>query len=179
MQNIVLTGFMGTGKTTVGKLIAQQLDYQFVDTDAIIEQRAERSVAEIFQAQGEAAFRQMEAELAQELGQRTQLVISTGGGMLVDPANVAALSHAGEIFCLVATPEEILARLQRDSEQRRPLLEGVDPAARINEMLQQREAAYRRFPQVVTTAKSPAAVAHELLTLRGVISAARTNSTIK
>ena len=162
MANIVLTGFMGTGKTTVGKLLAAQLTYTFVDTDAMIEEQAGRSIPRIFAESGEAAFREIERDVAKQLAERDQLVISTGGGMMVDPANVAALSRTGRIFCLVATPEEILSRITGDDDHVRPLLDTPNPSKRIVEILSQREQMYGQFPQVQTTNKQPSDVAHDL-----------------
>ncbi|MGH9134897.1 MAG: shikimate kinase, partial [Ilumatobacteraceae bacterium] len=101
-RNIVLTGFMGTGKTTVGRLLAEQLGFEFVDTDQVIEQR-HGAIAEVFRVMGEDAFRRIERELAAELADRERLVISTGGRMMLDPQNVASLSRNGRVFCLVAT----------------------------------------------------------------------------
>ena len=144
--NIILTGFMATGKTTVGKRLAEQLDYVFVDTDELIAERSGQTVAEIFREKGEAAFRRMESEIAQELGEKEGFVVSTGGRLMLDPANAAALSRRGRVFCLVATPEEILQRVESDTQVRRPLLEVPDPIERIVELLQQREADYGRFP---------------------------------
>jgi shikimate kinase/3-dehydroquinate synthase len=157
-KNIILTGFMGTGKTTVGRLLATQLGREFVDTDELIQVRHGRSIPEIFVEFGEMAFRQMEAEIVQELAEREELVISTGGRLMLDPANVAALSRNGRVFCLVATPEEILARLKDDKEHPRPLLEVPNPGERIVELLQQRQEGYQRFPQVMTNEKIPTEV---------------------
>ena len=126
-RNIVLTGFMGTGKTTVGRLLAERLGYEFVDTDSLIEQR-HGTIAEIFRSRGEDAFRQIERELAAELGDRQGLVISTGGRLMLDPRNVASLSRNGRVFCLVATPDEILDRIVKDEAGiERPLLSVPDP----------------------------------------------------
>ncbi len=162
-KNIILTGFMGTGKTTVGKLLAQKLRRDFVDTDHLIETRQGITIPEIFAAQGEAAFRQMEADIAKELGKRDGLVISTGGRLMLDPANVAALAANGRIFCLVATPEEILSRLERDKENRRPLLDVPDPHEKIVKLLEERTKKYQRFLQITTDGKHPQDVALTLL----------------
>ena len=112
-RNIVLTGFMGTGKTTVGRLLAQQLGYEFVDTDRVIEERHGK-IADLFRSVGEEGFRRIERDLATELADRERLVISTGGRMMLDPHNVASLSRNGRVFCLVATPDEIFDRVVND-----------------------------------------------------------------
>ena len=167
-RNVVLTGFMGTGKTTVGRLLADDLDYELVDTDVLIEQR-HGPIADIFATRGEAAFREIEREIAAELGCSSGLVVSTGGRMMLDPANVRALSANGRVFCLVATPEEVFSRVTNDpSPVERPLLTVPDPRQRIVELMAARDADYRRFPQLVTDARAPAAVA---LDLRAVVSA--------
>lgn len=163
-SNIVLTGFMGTGKSTVGRMLAKRLKYQFVDTDALIESRQNRSVAQIFEQSGEAVFRALEKETAAELSGREQLVISTGGKMLLDPDNLAALSRNGRVFCLVADSEEIIRRLSRShTRNKRPLLASPDPERAIRELLQQRAEAYRQFEQVDTTGKSPSQVCRQVL----------------
>ncbi len=161
--NIILTGFMATGKTTVGKMLAEQLKYEFVDTDDLIVKRYGQSVAEIFREKGEAAFRRMESEIAQELGEKEGLVVSTGGRLMLDPANAAALSRRGRVFCLVATPEEILQRVESDTQVRRPLLEVSNPIERIVDLMQQREEDYGRFPQMVTSQKTPDEVTRNLV----------------
>jgi 3-dehydroquinate synthase len=161
--NIVLTGFMGTGKTTVGKKIAQQLAYDFVDTDELIQERAGKTVPEIFQEMGEVAFREMEASVARELAGRQGIVISTGGRLMLDPDNAAALSSTGRVFCLVATPEEILDRVTKDMATERPLLAVPNPMERIVELMQQRQEDYGKFPQMVTSEKSPDAVTKNLV----------------
>ena len=149
-RNIVLTGFMGTGKTTVGRLLAEQLGYEFVDTDQLIEERHGK-IAEIFRSRGEEAFRQIERELAAELAARDRLVISTGGRLMLDPHNVASLSRNGRVFCLVATPDEIFDRVTKDeSAIERPLLSVPDPRQRIVELLAERSPDYRRFAQLTT-----------------------------
>jgi len=164
-DNLILTGFMGTGKTTVGRLVAQKLGREFIDTDVIIEER-HGPIHEIFDRQGESAFRDIERALAQELGHRSGLVIATGGRMLLDPENVRVLSENGRIFCLVATPEEIYDRVTGDpSRVKRPLLEVEDPKQRIIELLGERGPDYERFPQLTTDQIEPEVIAQELADL--------------
>ena len=155
-SNIVLTGFMGTGKTTVGRLLAQRLGRSFVDTDQLIEER-HGSIPEIFAERGEVGFRAIEQDLAREVAAARGLVVSTGGRMMLDPANEAALGSTGTVFCLTAPARVILHRVLHDrSPIERPLLTGDDPAARITELLAERTPLYRRFTQVATENRSPA-----------------------
>jgi shikimate kinase/3-dehydroquinate synthase len=162
-KNIILTGFMGTGKTTVGKLLAKKLKRDFIDTDQLIEHRQGITIPEIFADMGEPAFRQMEADIAQELGEREGLVISTGGRLMLDPANVAALSSKGRVFCLVATPQEILSRLESDTDNRRPLLDVPNPNEQIVELLQERKSGYQRFLKLTTDNRQPNDVTENLI----------------
>ena len=152
--NVVLTGFMGTGKSTVGRLLAERLEYDFVDTDAVIEER-HGPISAIFAEHGEEAFREMEHDVATELAQRIGLVIATGGRMLLDERNAAALDTTGTIFCLTATVDELVERLTVDGEhEKRPLLASDDPGQRIADLLAERSEGYGRFDQVDTTAKT-------------------------
>lgn len=162
-KNIILTGFMGTGKTTVGKILAEKLGRDFIDTDQLIEKRQGMSIPEIFSKMGETAFRRMESEIARELGQREKLVISTGGRFMLDPENVAALSQTGRVFCLVATPHEILSRLQKDTAHPRPLLDVPNPGEQIIELLQQRKKGYQRFLKLTTDDRHPSDITDNLL----------------
>ena len=163
-KNIIFTGFMGTGKTTVGKLLAEKLGRQFIDTDELIEQRQGMSIAAIFDQLGEPAFREMEANIARELGQKEGLVISTGGRLMLDPDNVAALSANGRVFCLVATPQEILSRIEGDADHHRPLLDVPNPDEQIVELLQERRKGYQRFLKMTTDKKQPGEITENLLT---------------
>ena len=164
-RNIVLTGFMGTGKTTVGRLLAERLGYEFVDTDRLIEERHGK-IGDLFRSVGEEGFRRIERDLATELADRERLVISTGGRMMLDPHNVASLSRNGRVFCLVATPDEIFDRVVNDdSKIERPLLSVPDPHRRIVELLAERSPDYRRFAQLTTDAVSADAVATDLVAL--------------
>ena len=160
---IILTGFMGTGKTTVGKLLADNLNYRFIDTDELIESRNNRSISDIFQELGENAFREMERAIVKEVAELDGVVISTGGRLMLDPENVNALSLNSRVLCLVATPDEILTRVSDDQEHKRPLLSVPNPKERIVELLQERDDKYRRFPQIVTNEKKPTDIAKGLV----------------
>jgi len=160
---VILTGFMGTGKTTVGKLLAEHLNYRFIDTDELIESRHNRSISDIFQELGEDAFRKMERSIVKELANLDRVVISTGGRLMLDPENALALSHNSRVLCLVAMPDEILARVKSDKTHERPLLEVSNPKERIVELLQERRDDYLRFPQVLTDEKKPADIAKGLV----------------
>ena len=162
--NIILTGFMGTGKTTLGRLLAEKIGYKFIDTDALIEKQISQTIAELFEEQGEAAFRKLESDLVEGLAQKEGLVIATGGGLVLDPSNVAVLSKTGKIICLTASPEEILARVAKQQDVR-PLLQEKDPKAKIIDLLQQRDSVYRQFPQLSTSDSSPDKLIGELLKL--------------
>lgn len=161
--NIVLTGFMGSGKTTVGRLLARRLGRRFVDTDDIIVER-HGPIAEIFARAGENDFRRIEAEVAVELAAEQGLVIATGGRLMLDDANAAALGGTGRVFCLNASVDEILARVLGDDDGPvRPLLAGDDPADRVATLLAERSAGYGRFPQVMTTGRTPDEIADEII----------------
>ncbi len=154
---------MATGKSTVGHMLAEAIEYEWVDTDAAIE--AEHgSVVEIFMANGEETFRQMERDLAAELSDREGLVISTGGGMMLDPATAARLGESGRVFCLAAEPDEIFARVEGQAGPMRPLLSGDNPAARIADLLAERAEAYLRFEQVATDGRTFEEIVADLVT---------------
>jgi shikimate kinase / 3-dehydroquinate synthase len=164
-HNLVLAGFMGTGKTTVGQELATRLGMEFVDTDETIESQ-HGPIATIFAEHGEARFRELETELARELGKRKGLVIATGGRMILDPVNFKELSRNGRIFCLVATPDEIHHRIVNDEVRRdRPLLQVDDPRQRIIELMTERDREYQRFPQLTTDHGGPSVIADEVAAL--------------
>lgn len=162
-RNVVLTGFMGTGKTTVGRLIARQLNWTFVDTDDVIEKR-HGSIPQIFIERSEVAFRVLENEIATEFAGRERQVIATGGRMLLDPSNASALQATGVIFCLTASAEEIVRRLRPDLPSRpRPLLVGADISQQVAQLLAERAAGYRQFEQVPTDGREPHDIAAEII----------------
>jgi len=162
--NLVLVGFMGTGKTEVGRQLADRLGREFVDMDRVIEEREERDIPAIFRDSGEPYFRSLERALVRELAARRSLVIATGGGVVLDPANIEDLGRTGVVVCLVATPEAILQRVAGDTH--RPLLQAPDRAERIRSLLECRRPLYEAIPaRVDTTARTSAEVAEEVLRL--------------
>ena len=160
-MTIVITGFMGTGKTSAGKIVAEKLGREFVDMDAVIEARAGMTVREIFLTQGENYFRARENELCAKLATRANVVIATGGGALVNPQNRAAFANA-LVVCLDANVDTILARLNGSDE--RPLLAGDDLRARVNALMDDRRDAYAQIENHIdTTGKSADAIADEII----------------
>ncbi|HSD83398.1 MAG TPA: 3-dehydroquinate synthase [Anaerolineae bacterium] len=167
-SNLVLTGFMGTGKTTVGQLIARRLGRQFVDTDQWIEERTGRTVQTIFAEEGEDRFRAWEAEACEALSEAQDLIIATGGWTLGPQKNREALQRGGCVICLWAEPDEILKRLH--GARHRPLLAGDDPEAKLRELLQKRSEVYRSFAwQVDTTQRDVAEVMLHVMALYGMV----------
>lgn len=148
-SNIILTGFMGTGKSNIGRKVAARLRRPFVDLDDVIAQRAGKTIPAIFAEDGEPAFRALEAAVCAELAAPAGRVIATGGGAMVNPANREALAAGGTLICLEAAPEAILRRVSRGDE--RPMLAGGEPLARIRELLAQRASAYAAVPHHLDT----------------------------
>lgn len=150
-MRIVLTGFMGTGKTVVGRRLATRLGRPLVDTDALIEERTGRSVREIFATDGEARFRELEREAVRDACAAGDVVVSTGGGTLVDDRNFEALADGGLLVCLTAAPRTI-ARRVRGSIAERPMLHGHPSlTGRIRELLDARAPVYARVPVQIDT----------------------------
>ena len=145
MRNIVITGFMGTGKTAVGRAVAQLLRREFVDTDEWIETVAGKSISQIFTRDGQQAFRKMEREACHELSARDGLVIATGGGTLIDHENRSLLMKSGTTICLMASAEQIVRRLGHAHVSKRPLLDASDLQGAIETLLQARNEIYRSF----------------------------------
>ena len=141
-KNIVLIGFMGSGKSTVGRELHHRLGYPLVDMDHVIEQRAGKSIAAIFEAEGEEKFRDLETQLLQELATSTspRRIISTGGGVVGREANRALLRHLGYVVWLNAPVEVILERTGKNRD--RPLLHTEDPRARVAALLVVRKPLY-------------------------------------
>jgi len=162
LVNLALIGFMGTGKTSAGRLVAEHLRFEFLDTDELIQTRTGRSIPDIFAVNGEAAFRVLERDIVGELGVRTNTVISTGGGLPADPANLAALKAHALVVCLWASPERIWERVRNQSH--RPLLQDANPLARIRDLLACRAPFYRQADVLINTdQRSAREVAHQVV----------------
>jgi len=155
MENIILIGFMGAGKTEVGRLLAEKLKMTYVDTDEIIEKEQGRSINDIFAKDGEEKFRDMESAVLSSLAKMKDHVISTGGGMVLRPANVKKLKELGPLVLLWADPEVVYNRVKDTGA--RPLLNVKDPKNRIKEILDFRAPIYRNVAdlEVDTSALSP------------------------
>lgn len=151
--NLFLVGFMGTGKTTVGRAVAQRLDFTFLDSDHEIERRAGRTVADIFAAEGEAGFRALERRFAAEWLPAERTVVACGGGLVVQPGMAELLRGKGVVVCLHASVETILERTGRQSD--RPLLDVADPVSRVRELLAEREPIYRSVGSLILTDARP------------------------
>lgn len=162
-MNLVLVGYRGSGKSTVGDILARRMGWRFLDLDAVIVERAGRSIAEIFAAEGEAGFRRREKEACESFRKAKRQVIALGGGALEDPETRAAAKRLGKIIWLQAPAAILWARISRDpsSAKNRPDLTSGGGLAEVESTLIQREASYRAMAvhQVDTISMSPQEVA--------------------
>ncbi len=149
IHNLSLIGFMGTGKSSVGRLVASALHFTFLDTDHVIEARAGKSIAEIFQQDGEPSFRQWESKVVAELTTRHKTVISTGGGLPINPQNLASLKTHSLVVCLWSSPEAIYSRVR--SHTHRPLLNEPEPLEKIRSLLEIRAPFYKQADVLIST----------------------------
>lgn len=163
-MNLILIGYRGTGKSVVGRIVAQRLKMDYVGMDARIVDRAGISIPEIVKRHGWSWFRDLESELAAELAQRDNLVIDTGGGVIERPENIAALKASGRIVWLIASVETIVARIQDDT-QRPALVEGKTFTEEVAEVLAARHAKYKNASQyqIATDELTPEQVADEIM----------------
>ena len=163
-RSLYLVGMMGSGKTSTGRPLAEQLGYGFVDADAVIEQAAGCSIPEIFERDGEAGFRALESQVLNAISQRHSLVVATGGGVVTQQENWGLL-HSGIVIWLDVVPEQLMQRLKADSTVR-PLLQTDDPDAALNALLNRRRPLYAEADlTVVIDQETPAAVADGILQL--------------
>jgi shikimate kinase len=162
MKNIALTGFMGTGKTEVGKTLAKRLGYVFVDVDSEIEKKSGMKITEIFSRDGEPAFRDIEEETISLISDGDRLVISTGGGAVMRQKNMDNLRKKGIVVCLSASSATIMHRTRGSKD--RPLINVENPLARIQELLAVRQPYYEKADITVDTeSKSPVQIADEII----------------
>lgn len=148
-KNIILTGFMGVGKTSVGTRLAADLGYAFVDTDVLIEADQKTTITEIFSSFGEPYFRDVETRIIQQVLEGEGQVVSTGGGAVIRDENRAAFKKGGMVVCLTAQPEVIYERIRHETH--RPLLQTPDPLAKIRELLASREKFYHQADLMIDT----------------------------
>jgi shikimate kinase len=149
LHNLALIGFMGTGKSSVGRLTADILHFSYLDTDQVIEARAGKTINEIFEQDGEPAFREWEHRVVEELTHRTRTVIGTGGGLPINEANLVSLKTHALVVCLWASPEAIFERVRGHSH--RPLLNEPDPLGKIRDLLAVRAPFYHQADVMVNT----------------------------
>jgi shikimate kinase len=149
-RNIILCGFMATGKTSVGKRLAAITHYKFLDLDAIIEEEAGTSISQIFSSQGESAFRKLESLMVERVAEKIECVIATGGGTIVNPQNLEKLKRCGVVITLTADIPTILLRAGNGDD--RPMLRGGDRLERIQALMEQRAPAYAKADMMVDTA---------------------------
>ena len=162
-SNLVLTGFMGTGKTSLGKLLAEKLGRGFVDIDQKIEQDTGMTIPQIFEKYGEKYFRELEKNAVKEVAARKNLVIATGGGTVKDEENIRLLKESGVMVCLTTEPEEIFRRTERRGE--RPVLDAgaEDRLNTIKKLLAERQKFYAQADYTVdTTDWSPLQIMNDI-----------------
>ncbi|MDO8579009.1 MAG: shikimate kinase [Dehalococcoidales bacterium] len=167
--NIALIGFMGTGKSSVGRTLARRLGRKFIELDALIEQKAGKSIPEIFHHDGEIGFRELEIQTIKGIEAEKNVVIACGGGVVLNKINIDRLKEGGVIIYLKASPNVILKRTSRDNLVR-PLLNVEDPVSRIQELLKFRKPFYERAADITinTTRLNVDGVVGEIIeTLKG------------
>ena len=162
MKNIVLTGFMGTGKTTIARELSKMLHMRLVDIDAEIEKARKMKINDIFRIYGEQYFRDVETDMIKKLSSEKNIIISTGGGAVLRDENMEALKENGIIFCLNASTETIMERTSRSED--RPLLKVEKPKEKITEMLSYRRPFYEKAGIMIETdSKTPLEVVQEIM----------------
>lgn len=148
-RNVILCGFMATGKSTVGKQLAEAMGYRFLDMDALIEEETGIPIPEIFATQGEPAFRALESQLVERIAAWSGYVVATGGGTIVNPQNLQKLKSCGVVVSLKADIPTILRRTERGDT--RPMLKGGDKTERIRQLLELREPFYAQADIILDT----------------------------
>ncbi|MFW5976873.1 MAG: shikimate kinase [Bacillota bacterium] len=167
-MKVSLVGFMGTGKSTVGSLLAEELNLPFLETDTLIEKELGQSIDQIFNQKGEVFFRKQETEILKKIIiNKKDFVLSTGGGIVIKPENRNLLKANTSVILLKASPETIYNRVKNNTE--RPLLNIDNPLMKIKKLLKKRENYYNQFtPQIDTDNKSPKQIVHQIKLIIGV-----------
>lgn len=161
-KNISLVGFMGTGKTSVGKVLSKKLARPVMDIDSLIEKDEKRKIADIFACEGEPHFRFLEKEKIKKICEGRGLIITAGGGAVIDEDNRKALSANGWVITLTAHPSTIYERVRRTTH--RPLLKVADPLGEIMKLLEKRRSFYERSDYIIETdGKTPAQIADMII----------------
>lgn len=162
-KNIILVGFMGTGKTVVGKIVAEKLKMEFIDTDKIIEEKEKDRIPRIFQVKGEKYFREVEEKVVEEVSKKENCVIATGGGAIIREKNFNNLKRNGIIICLEAEPSIILLRTSK-TEDRPLLLKNKDVISTIRHLIKLRKPYYDKADyKIDTTPLSPEQVSEKII----------------
>jgi shikimate kinase len=151
MNNIYLVGFMGTGKTAVGKELSRKKNWRFLDLDELIELKEKRLIAKIFSEEGEPYFRKVERRVLKEVAKEKNFVVACGGGIVIDPDNVKTMKASGKMICLTATPAVIWERIC--TFKHRPLLEVPNPKKQIELLSKLRAPYYALADKTVDTSK--------------------------
>lgn len=161
-RNLILIGFMGTGKSSVGRWVARRMKYQFIDTDVLIQELAAKPIPQIFEEEGEEGFRKWEKLVAENHLPPQSAVISTGGGFPLAEGRMKLLKDLGFVAALLASPSEIYNRLK--SQNNRPLLQVEDPKLEIQRLLDQREPIYRQaHAEILTDGRSFKDIGEDLI----------------
>ena len=147
LDKIILIGFMGTGKSTVGRIAATMLGFQFIDTDALVVQKNGCSIAQLFETEGESFFRNEETEALQSLQERSRVLIATGGGIVTQPQNIPIMKGLAPVIWLTASEDVIFERVSRNKQ--RPLLQTPNPRGTIHELLEKRLPLYEKAADAV------------------------------
>ncbi len=150
-MNIYLVGFMGTGKTSVGRALAKSKKWNFIDLDELIELKQQRSIVDIFAAQGEPYFRKIEKKALKQVSAEHKFVVACGGGVVLDPDNIKLMKKTGILICLCATCQIILKRVSASTL--RPILNVANPQERIELLLKMRAPYYRQADKSIDTSK--------------------------
>lgn len=162
-NNICLVGLMGSGKTTIGKILAKKLNYKFIDSDSLIEEKTGVKVPLIFEYEGEEGFRRRETKLLSEVVKMNNIVLATGGGIVLSSTNRKFLSKASIVVYLNAAIKELVKRLVNDKE--RPLIQNVDKETKLRELIERRGSLYESVADYIiqTKGKRASEIANEII----------------